>query len=185
MASTSQEHCSSLSPDRFLEELADATLSTDEMFDLRQPGKSYVKLMKESFTGDKTIMARIAGNEARLMPFGVYPFKGHSAVANCGYLSCNVENDNDGGSVIRSSYVLAMIYRIAIPGFLLFGSLMILALGALIAFGENLDGRWALMAAAGFFLLFSIGYPLWIRRGAKTQERLAREFLNDFVTRHG
>lgn len=154
------------------------------MFDLRQPGKSYVELMKESFTGDKTIMARIAGNEARLMPFGLYPFKGRSAVANCGYLSCNVENDNDGGSTIRSSYVLAMVYRIAIPGFLLLGTLMLLAIAALIGFAEGLDGRWMMVAAASFFLLLSIGFPLWIRRGAQTQEKLAREFLDDFVASH-
>jgi len=174
-----QQH-SSLPPDHFLDKLAGATVSFDELFDLSRPGKSYVSLMKESFTGDKTIMARITGDEARLMPIGLYPLKGRSAVSSSGYLSCRVQPDGTG-SVIRSSYLLAVVYRIAIPGFLLFGILMLLAIAALIGFAEGLDGRWMMVGGATFFLLLSIGFPLWILRGAKTQERLTREFLSKFV----
>ena len=173
------EHRCSLPPESLLRELSAATLSFEEMFDLKHPGKSYAKQLKESFTGDKTTMARIDGNEARLMPVGTYPFKGRSAIATSGYLSCQVEADGDG-SLIRSAYTIGA-FRFVIAFLLFFGAVMLIAVGLLLTFGQGVDGFRALVGTAGCFALFSFGYPLWILRGAKTQERLTREFLDDFV----
>lgn len=171
---------SSLAPSDFFEQLKDATVPFEKVMNFNDPVGGYVNYLKESFAGDKTIMLRIIGNEARLMTIGLYPFKGRSAIANTGYLSCKVDSA-ETGSVIRSYFQMAWIYKLAIPVFLILASLMLVAIVVLVRYGGNLDGRLALIGAATFFMFLFTGFSLNFLRGAKTQLKLTRDFLKKLI----
>ena len=175
------EFHSSLPPPVFFEKLREATVPFDEIISLEKPLEGYLDYLKETFTGERTMIARIEGQEARLLPIGIWPVKGRSGMANCGYLSCIVDAE-ETGSMIRSSYQLAWIYKVAIPLFLLFSALLAMAIAGLILYGAELEGRWMLVGSAAFAILLCLAFPLYYLRAANTQSRLTREFLEKFVT---
>ena len=179
---TPVEYHTSLAPTAFFEQLSEATVLFEDILSLEKPLEGYANYLKESFTGEKTVAALIKGDEARLMPIGFWPVKGRSALANSGYLSCKVRAA-ETGSIIRASYQLAWIYKIAIPMFLIFAFFMVIAIAALILYGEGLDGRWGLVGAAGFAIFLCVGFSIYYLRGARTQSKLTREFLAEFVAK--
>ena len=167
-------------PERFLEKLKEATIPFESIFDPGNPVGGYAEGLKQSFVGDTTIVARITGNEARLMPIGLWPVKGKSATPNVGYLRCVVE-PADHGLQIDARYVLPWFYRLAIPAFAGGIILLVIAIILLAVLGENLEGRFMMMGMAAFMCFVIAMFTFAILRGAKTQAKLSHRFLADFV----
>lgn len=175
-------HESGKPPPEFLADLKEATIPFESIFDLNDPLGGYGKGLKESFVGDKTILARIKDSEARLMPFGQWPIKGKNPTASAGYLSCKV-GPADRGSTITAGYVFPIFNKIAM---FLFAGIFVLLVAAIVLlgmFGANIDGRNVLMAAAGFGCFVVTFLIIFTLGGAKKQSRLTHEFLTDFVAK--
>ncbi len=167
-----------------IERLKEETVPFEAVLNLASPLRSYGTFLKESFTGTKNVLAKIDGQNFRLMAIGFWPFKGASPLANVGAMHGAVHDSNTGSKVqaqfkIFPIWLVLMLVVLCLCAFAAAIAILVAILGAEMEFVARVV-IWAICAAFG---VFSIFFMLYILVGARNQEMVIRKFLDDFAAR--
>jgi hypothetical protein len=175
-----------LTPSQVLARLRSATVPQEVVANLSAPLRSYATFVAESVTGPKEFIARIDGQRFRLMPLGVWPFKGHHWTSPVGSLNGEVSSAAAGARVTARFKVFPAYLAFAVGWFLLVAGLGGLWL-FLTAMGQQLEPLDRIMPGAVVSVLAVLGLALWewLLLAARRQERAMAEFLSSLLRESG
>jgi hypothetical protein len=175
-----------LTPSQVLARLRSATVPQEDVAHLSAPLRSYATFVAESVTGPKEFIARIDGQRFRLMPIGVWPFKGHHWTSPVGSLNGEVSSAAAGSRVTARFKVFPAYLALAVGWFLLVAGLGGLWL-FLRAMSQQLEPLDRIMPWAVVSVLAVLGLGLWagLLLAARGQERAMAEFLGGLLRESG
>jgi hypothetical protein len=175
-----------LTPSQVLALLRSATVPQEVVANLSAPLQSYATFVAESVTSPKEFIARIDGQRFRLMPIGVWPFKGHHWTSPVGSLNGEVSSAAARTRITARFKVFPAYLAFAVGWFLLvagFGGLWWL----LTAMSQQLAPLDRIMPWAVMSVLAVLGLGLWagLLFAARRQEQAMAEFLGSLLREPG
>jgi hypothetical protein len=171
-----------LTPAQVVARLRAATVPHEDVASLAAPLRSYAGFLVESVTGPREFLARIDGHRFRLMPIGVWPFKGRNWTSPVGSLNGEISPAAAGARVTARFKVF--------PAYLAFAagwSLLVAGLGglwlSLTATSQQLQPLDRIMPWVVVAVLGVVGLGLWagLLFAARMQERAMAAFLGGLL----
>jgi len=141
--------------------------------------EGYRTFVKESFVGDREVLAKIQGSNFELMPIGISPVKGRSG-PSAGALIGTIQTEGTG-SRVDLSYRMPVIVTAFLSVSFLFVCLLSLLMASMLDQVPNEDERLSLIGMTFGFpicvLLFAIGMiaPAW------QQSEMMRHFVREII----
>jgi len=175
-----------LTPSQVLARLRSATVPQEDVANLSAPLRSYATFVAESVTGPKEFIAGMDGPRFRLMPIGVWPFKGHHWTSPVGSLHGEVA-PAAAGARVTARFKLFPAYLAFAVGW----SLLVAALGGLWLFltavSQQLEPLDRIIPWAVVSVLAALGLALWagLLFAARRQERAMAGFLGSLLRESG
>lgn len=170
-----------LPPENVLEQLKKQTVAFESITSLSSPLESYGKFLQESFSGENTVVARITGERFRLLPIGIWPVKGKSALACVGAMHGNVRGCK-AGSKLYARFKIAPIYIIYIIGMSLLSLLAVTAMSIVTLLGFRMEGFIMLWCVSGAMCAATLFLSFYVWFGRRNQAEILRKFVDNFVT---
>lgn len=169
---------SPLPPSAVVTRLRGSTVALESILNRTAPWAGYGVFLKESFVGDKAVVAKIENDRFRLMPIGIWPVKGDTPLASAGPLFGTIEAEGDG-SRVACWYRIPLLWTVFVSVFLLTACLVTPLLTWVVITYPRIEGR-------GLLVSFIVGLPAFVivfggywLVGAWHQSNILRRFLRE------
>ncbi|MCM2372738.1 hypothetical protein [Aporhodopirellula aestuarii] len=136
--------------------------------------------MKESFVGDREVLAKIHGYNFELMPIGIWPLKGRTSGPSAGALIGTIQTEGTG-SRIDLSYRIPVIVTAFLSVTFLFTCLLSLLTATTLDLTPNEDDRSTLIGMIFGFPICVILIAIAMIAPAWQQSEMMRHFFREII----